>query len=400
MALGIKSFKGGFARGKKISSTIGTGTKFVGRGLGTGIRIAKSPARGRFLKGKTAGFRKFMGVSNKAKVRFLRPGFKKGAKNARRFFKKSRIKAQRWIRNKKSLLRRKWAEKSLEARRSLKKGILGAIKAKGFNPLKFVMAIFAGWLINKLPGIIAGIKKFINRLKPAFEILRKIVKGILKFFKWIGGGLAKLWKAITGDEKKITDEGHKLKSAGDKLKSSFEETKKGHDDLVLKAKKEESNLKSMIGEQEGDKQEESTSSSTDDSPTLNSAPTPTSTTSTTSSSNSSTSSLPKLTSTPSSRRIGTGKPVTVEIKGKTVILQPGTVEYNNFFMPGGSKDKIIGNKVKDVNLVQTKDGPKIVTIDIPVPSSKTSTPQLNIPSTGGSSGGVNSRDLLLHSIEK
>ena len=66
--------------------------------------------------------------------------------------------------------------------------------------------------------------------------------------------------------------------------------------------------------------------------------------------------LVKTKSTPKSKlvskpqRIGTGKPVTVVIKGETVILQPGTVEYNAFFKGGGAFDKIVHNKTKDVNL--------------------------------------------------
>ena len=114
----------------------------------------------------------------------------------------------------------------------------------------------------------------------------------------------------------------------------------------------------------------------------------------------------KPTSTPKTKlasrpqRIGTGKPVTVVIKGESVVLQPGTVEYYNFFKPGGISHKITGGKVKDVNLVQTKSGPKIVTVDIPLPANKPATPPTSNVSTQGSSDGVNSKELALHSIER
>ena len=58
--------------------------------------------------------------------------------------------------------------------------------------------------------------------------------------------------------------------------------------------------------------------------------------------------------------------------------------------------------LKDMNLVQTPSGPKIVTVDIPLPASKPQTPtsSATVSSSEGSSDGVNSRDLALHSIER
>jgi len=263
--------------------------------------------------------------------------------------------------------------------------------------------IFAGWLINQLPKLIAGIKKFIEWAKPAFEMLGKWVKGIVEFFKWIGGGVAKLWNAITGSSDSAEAEKKAVEGKISELEGTFKKQKKGFDDLEKKAKKEEGGLKKDMDdidkdvkdEVQGDVEGKKTSTNSEGKEVA-------STTAAGAASNlTKTKSTPKTKLASRPKRIGTGDPVTVVIKGETVVLQPGTVEYNAFFAPGGAKDKMIHNKVKDVNLVKTKSGPKIVTVDVPMPTNKTQ-PQQNMVQlpVQRNSGGVNSKEIALHGIDR
>ena len=363
--------------------------------------------KGSFFGNVKGGF-KLGKAKPKVQARFIRKkvNTSKNVKFAKKFFKKSARVQKRYIRKKASLLKRVAAEKALEGGRAVLEGAKKSMKKKGglFNPLKFVMMVFAGWLINQLPKIIAGIKKFIEWAKPAFEMLGKWVKGIVEFFKWIGGGVAKLWNAITGSSDSMEAEKKALKGKTDELEGTFKKQKDGFKDLEKKAKKEEGEIKKDLDDvdkevkdeiagEEGDKKTSTTSE----------GKTVASTTGAGSQSN-----LVKSKSTPKTKlvskakQIGTGKPVTVVIKGETVVLQPGTPEYNTFFAPGGAKDKIIQNKVKDVNIVKTSSGPKIVTVDIPKPSSSNSTQKntVNIPINQGSSDSVNSKEIALHGIDR
>ena len=280
------------------------------------------------------------------------------------------------------------------------------MKKKGglFNPLKFVMMVFAGWLINQLPKLINGIKKFIEWAKPAFEMLGKWVKGIVEFFKWIGGGVAKLWNAITGSSDAAEAEKKAVEGKVSELEGTFKKQKQGFDELEKKAKKEEGGLKKDMDnidkevkdEVQGEVEGKKTSTTSEGKEVA-------STTAAGASSNlTKTKSTPKTKLASKPQRIGTGKPVTVVIKGETVVLQPGTVEYNAFFAPGGSKDKIIHGKVKDVNLVKTSSGPKIVTVDVPMPkNTPTQQNTVQTPINKGSSDGVNStKEIALHGIDR
>ena len=100
------------------------------------------------------------------------------------------------------------------------------------------------------------------------------------------------------------------------------------------------------------------------------------------------------------KTIGTGKPVTVEIKGKTVVLQPGTEEYEKFV--GSTFKKLTKSKNYDANIVKTSSGPKIITVNVPIPPAKTNQviPGSNTSATQVDSGSVNSKDLALHLVEK
>jgi len=362
---------------------------------------------GSFFGNVKGGFK--LGKSKpKLQGRFIRKKVNtdKNVKFAKKFFKKSGRVQRRYIRRKANLLKRKSAEKALEGGRAVLEGAKKSMTAKGggFNPMRFVMMIFAGWLINQLPKLINGIKKFIEWAKPAFEMLGKWVKGIVEFFKWIGGGVAKLWNAITGSSDAAEAEKKAVEGKVSELEGTFKKQKKGFDDLEKKAKKEEGGLKKDMDnidkevkdEVQGEVEGKKTSTTSEGKEVA-------STTAAGAASNlTKTKSTPKTKLASKPKRIGTGKPVTVEIKGETVVLQPGTVEYNAFFAPGGSKDKIIHGKVKDVNLVKTSSGPKIVTVDIPMPkNTPTQQNTVQTPINKGSSDGVNStKEIALHGIDR
>ena len=404
MALGIKSFKGGWKKGK--SSSLNKGITNIGRiatSRGTGRLVnQRLTSQSKKVAGVKKGFKKFMGSTNKDKAKFLGGKVKTGAVGAAKFFKKSAAKSAKWVRRKGSLLAAKAASAALTGGRALIGGGAAAVMAKGFNPMKFILLTFVGWIITKLPAIMEGIKKFIEKIKPLFEKLSEWVKGIVKFFTWIGGGIKNLWDKISGNTDKVSAEKKQLEDATGKLKKTFDDTKKGHDDLIKQAKGEEVNLKKDMDDLNKDVNDELDANGQ---PTTNSSGkdvTPSTTISPTNNTTSvKTTSTPKTKLASKPKKIGTGKPVTVVIKGESVVLQPGTVEYNTFFAPGGAKDKMIHNKVKDVNLVKDSSGkPKIVTVDVPIPASKTQPQPTGSSSSQGSSDGVNSRDLALHSIER
>ncbi len=387
---------------------------FLGSMAG-GFKLGKArpKVQKRFISRKTlgarknvAGFKKFMGASNKTKGRFLRAkvNANKNVKFAKKFFKVNKRVRNRWIRKKASLIKRKAAEAALEGGKRVLKGAKKAIASKGgFNPLKFVLMVFAGWLVNQLPKIVAGIKKFIEWAKPAFEMLGKWVKGIIDFFKWIGGGVSKLWTAITGSSDSADAEKKALEGKTKELEGTFKKQKEGFNELEKKAKKEEGSLKKDLDdvdkevkdEVQGDVEGKKTSTSADGKTVA----------STTGSGKADplvkTKSTPKTKLASKPQRIGTGKPVTVVIKGETVVLQPGTVEYNAFFGPGGTTSKIMKGTLKDMNLVKTPSGPKIVTVDVPIPANKTPTQESTVHTPiQRNSDGVNSKEIALHGIDR
>ena len=365
--------------------------------------------KGSFFGNVRGGF-KLGKAKPKVQARFIRKkvNTNKNVKFAKKFFKKSARVQKRYIRKKASLLKRVAAEKALEGGRAVLEGAKKSMKKKGglFNPLKFVMMVFAGWLINQLPKIIAGIKKFIEWAKPAFEMLGKWVKGIVEFFKWIGGGVAKLWNAITGSSDSMEAEKKALKGKTDELEGTFKKQKDGFKDLEKKAKKEEGEIKKDLDDVDKEvKDEIEAEEGGKKTSTTSEGKTVASTTGAGDQSNlvkSTGVSTPKNKLVSKPKQIGTGKPVTVIIKGETVVLQPGTVEYNTFFAPGGAKDKMIHGKVKDVNIVKTSSGPKVVTVDMPLPRRSESTQKntVKMPINQGNSDSVNSKEIALHGIDR
>ena len=184
----------------------------------------------------------------KVQGRFIRKKLNsdKNVKFAKKFFKSDRRLQKRYIRRKTNLLKRKAAEKALEGGKAVKTKFKKSITSKGFNPIKFITMIFVGWIINVLPKIVSTLKAWMKKLKPVFDTLKSWVKGVVDFFKWIGGGINKFLGAITGDNATVDAEKKKLQDANKNLKGAFKKQKKGFDDLTNKAKGEEKNLKKDV----------------------------------------------------------------------------------------------------------------------------------------------------------
>ena len=137
--------------------------KGILRSMGKSFRLGNSPKlQKRFISRKTlgarkgaAGFKKFMGASNKTKGRFLRSkvNTNKNVKFAKKFFKKSGKVQRRWIRRKASLLKRKAAEKALEGG----KAVLKAVKSS-------VMSMESNWAVSII---------FLISLLDIFSVTRK-----------------------------------------------------------------------------------------------------------------------------------------------------------------------------------------------------------------------------------
>ena len=411
MALGIKSFKGGWKKGK--SSSLNKGITNIGRiatSRGTGRLVnQRLTAQSKKVAGVKKGFKKFMGSTNKDKAKFLGGKVKTGAVGAAKFFKKSAAKSAKWVRRKGSLLARKAASAALTGGLALAGGAAAAVMAKGFNPMKFIILTFVGWIITKLPAIIAGIKKFIEKIKPIFEKLGEWVKGIVKFFKWLSGGVKKLWDTISGGSSKVDAEKQQLESATGKLKKTFDKSKKGQEDLVKQAKGEETGLKkdmddldkevkSEVGGKDGGDAKTSTTSEGKIVPSTTGA-----------GADDSTNTATSAKATPKFKFINKRVPIRKNVRGGgTKIVGYKDVKVKVDIKTG--KELGVASNIKPSpkntttsNLKkESSGGPKIVTVDVPIPASKTQTSKQSGGSstTQGSSDGVNSRDLALHSIER
>jgi len=187
-----------------------------------GYKLGKSKSKGRFIRSK---------VNSNKNLKF-----------AKKFFKSERRLQKRYIRRKTNLLKRKVAEKALEGGKAVKTKFKKSMTSKGFNPIKFITAIFVGWIINVLPKIISTLKEWMKKLKPVFDTLKSWVKGVVEFFKWVGDGINKFLGSITGDNATVDAEKKKLKDANKSLKGAFNKQKKGFKDLEDKAKGEEKKL--------------------------------------------------------------------------------------------------------------------------------------------------------------
>ena len=381
-----------------------------------GFRLGSSPKlQKRFISRKTlgarkgaAGFKKFMGASNKTKGRFLRSkvkGLDKNVRFAKKFFKKSGKVQRRWIRRKASLLKRKAAEKALEGGKAVLKAVKGSVMKKGFNPLKFILMVFAGWLVNQLPKIIEGIKKFIEWAKPAFEILGKIVKGIVDFMKWIGGGLTKLWNAITGNSDTAEAEKKALLAKNKELKDTFKKQEKGFDELGKKAKGEEQNLKKEMDDlqKEVDKESEEKGIKPD-SGKVSQASAFTYNDTSKGDGPITTKSTPQtkivMERTPRKKRISGSRPPRYKIIGYNDVQVTINVKTGEEI----SRKVIVKPSPKNTDTTTLKKettGAKVVTVDVPIPSNKTSTQQntTQIPINQGDSDGVNSKKAMLTAID-
>ena len=364
-----------------------------------GFKLGKSKPKvqGRFLRMKS--------FKTKQKI-------KKNVNFAKKFFKKDVRVQKRWVRRKWNMIKRNRAERSLESGNSTKKRTSDATKGKkkgGFNPFKFIMAIFAGWLINQLPAIMNSVKKFIDMAKPVFETLKKWATGIVDFFTWIGDGIKNLWNTITGNTDSVDAEKKKLETENKKLKDTFSKQKKGFKDLEDKARGEEKNLKKEMGEvnKEVNKELESkgieTTSATGEEILPNSNPRP-------KLQRDSVMNRKPYTGT-NERKLefqkkkteiknvsnygGTGRPITTVINGVEKTLNPGTPEYAKFF----------GVKPKNGNVnLKSDSSNKNKVIEVPViqPAPKMTGGAVasgSLPNIGDKDS-VNSKDLMLHGMEK
>ena len=383
------------------------------RAMGKSFRLGNSPKlQKRFISRKTlgarkgaAGFKKFMGASKEAKGRFIRSkvNSNKNVKFAKKFFKSSNRTKRRWIRKKASLIKRKAAEKALEGGKAVLKAVKSSVMKKGFNPLKFVLMVFAGWLVNQLPKIIEGIKKFIDWAKPAFEMLGKIVKGIVDFMKWIGGGLTKLWTSLTGGDSELENAKSELKGKNKELKDTFAKQEKGFKDLENKAKGEEANLRKDMDDLQKEVDAESEAKGiTPDSNKVTQGSTLTN--------NESTDNAPVTTkSTPQTKLVMERVPIKKRRPGRGSrydIVGYKEVQVTINVKTGEEISRKTINTIKgkpkntDVSgLKKETTGPKVVTVDIPtskstLPIQDTSTKPVN----QGTSDGVN-RKVMLTAID-
>ena len=387
--------------------------KGILRSMGKSFRLGNSPKlQKRFISRKTlgarkgaAGFKKFMGASNKTKGRFIRSkvNANKNVKFAKKFFKKSGKVQRRWIRRKAGLLKRKAAEKALEGGKAVLKAVKGSVMKKGFNPLKFVLMVFAGWLVNQLPKIIEGIKKFIDWAKPAFEMLGKVVKGIVDFMKWIGGGLAKLWTAISGGDSEIETAKSQLEGKNKELNDTLKKQQKGFDDLTNKAKGEETNLKKDMDDLDKEVKDEASGKGEGTKTSTNSEGKEVA--STTSTGDGKT--KPTTTkSTPKTKLIMKRVPIKKNVRGGgSIITGYRNVEITVNAVTGKEiSRRTVKSMPKNTDVSGLKketSGPKVVTVDIPIPSNKTSTQQntTQISINQGDSDGVNSKKAMLAAID-
>ena len=374
---------------------------------------------GSFFGNVKGGFK--LGKSKpKVQGRFIRKKVNtdKNVKFAKKFFKKSGRVQRRYIRRKANLLKRKSAEKALEGGRAVLEGAKKSMTAKGggFNPMRFVMMIFAGWLINQLPKLIAGIKKFIEWAKPAFEILGKIVKGIVDFMKWIGGGLTKLWNAITGNSDTAEAEKKALLAKNKELKDTFKKQEKGFDELGKKAKGEEQNLKKEMDDlqKEVDKESEEKGIKPD-SGKVSQASAFTYNDTSKGDGPITTKSTPQtkivMERTPRKKRISGSRPPRYKIIGYNDVQVTINVKTGEEI----SRKVIVKPSPKNTDTTTLKKettGAKVVTVDYPVPSKVDLSGKMGQAGSGemfgfqggstynqGSSDGVNSKKAMLTAID-
>ena len=193
-----------------------------------GFKLGKSrpKVQGRFVRSK---------INSNKNVKFAKKFFKKTSKEKRTYFKRKSL-----------IMRRKAAEKALEGGKAVKTKFKKSMTTKGFNPIKFITAIFVGWIITTLPKIISTLKAWMKKLKPVFDTLKSWVTGVVDFFKMIGTKIGDFLSTITGDNSIIDSGKKKIEGVIKNLKGAFSKMRKGFDSLISKAKGEEKNLKKDI----------------------------------------------------------------------------------------------------------------------------------------------------------
>ena len=344
----------------------------------------------------------------KVQARFLRSkaSKNKNVKFMKKFLNKSNKEKRTWIKRKSAILRRKAAEKALEGGQAAKARIKKSLTSKGFNPIKFVLTIFAGWLINQLPKIIAAVKKFIDKVKPVFETLGNWIKGVVDFFKWIGGGIKNLWNTITGNTDTVDAEKKKVEDANNRLKGTFDKQKKGFDDLTKKAKKEEGSLKKDMDDLDKEVKAEESGKGVGETTTTSTSSDGKTVASTTASGDGKTS--PTTTkSTPKTKFVMERVPIKKRISGRGSrykVIGYKDVQVTIDISTGKELSRKIIKSNPNTNISTLKketSGPKVVTVDIPIPSngSSTSTTVINT-NKAVDPDSVNSKTLALTAIDR
>ncbi len=358
-------------------------------------------------KGFFGSMRKGFKLGSKPKLqgRFVRSKFNanKNVKFAKRFFKKTNKEKRTYFKRKSLIMRRKAAEKALETGQAVKTKFKKSITSKGFNPIRFITAIFVGWIVNQLPKIISTLKAWMEKLKPVFDTLKSWVTGVVDFFQMIGTKIGDFLTSITGDNSIIDAGKKKIQAVIENLKGAFDKMRKGFDSLISKAKGEEKKLKKDVKNIENQVNSQMESGDSDK--------------------------VDPFVVLEDNKDIippGMSGVVQNEVKNNpskydtkeeinaalsNVGVDPSKVKYRSSYSNQSSTvsgtinhKSIISNPTNgNVNLkVDSKNKNKVVTVDIPV------TPKL--PQTGGGSGtttvkqdnsdSVNSNELLLISIEK
>ena len=189
-----------------------------------------------------------LGSKPKLQGRFVRSKFNanKNVKFAKRFFKKTNKEKRTYFKRKSLIMRRKAAEKALETGQAVKTKFKKSITSKGFNPIKFITAIFVGWIVNQLPKIISTLKAWMEKLKPVFDTLKSWVTGVVDFFQMIGTKIGDFLNSITGDNSIIDAGKKKIQGVIENLKGAFDKMRNGFDSLISKAKGEEKKLKKDV----------------------------------------------------------------------------------------------------------------------------------------------------------
>ena len=112
------------------------------------------------------------------------------------FIKRSKLKRKSYLnQQKKEKIKKEKTQRSVKERQLEKpsagfKSFLGStgskIKKASSNVFEAIMYLLVGWLINKLPEIIEGVRKIYNRIKKVVNVLKSFIGNLKNWFVGIG----------------------------------------------------------------------------------------------------------------------------------------------------------------------------------------------------------------------